>query len=254
MKTLGQLDVSVVVPAYNGEAYIAETLSNILAQTHRPREVIVINDGSTDRTAEVVGKFGGALKLISTPNNGVQAARDLGSESAQGTWIALCDQDDLWDADYLEMQSRLVALNVVWRGRGIEQPFRARIGINTGFVNVGNFGSIDRLDYTIIGGEANLAARLEQSAEPGGIVLSYETYALVRDIVSAREQPAIRVKGINRDVIPFVIDGLLDGAGTTIRIVNVHAPGLDLYLDPSQITSEEAERVRKILRDALGNV
>jgi adenylate cyclase len=154
----------------------------------------------------------------------------------------------------VEMQSRLVALNVVWRGRGIEQPFRARIGINTGFVNVGNFGSIDRLDYTIIGGEANLAARLEQSAEPGGIVLSYETYALVRDIVSAREQPAIRVKGINRDVIPFVIDGLLDGAGTTIRIVNVHAPGLDLYLDPSQITSEEAERVRKILRDALGNV
>jgi glycosyltransferase involved in cell wall biosynthesis len=108
LKTLGQLDVSVVVPAYNGEAYIAETLSNILAQTHRPREVIVINDGSTDRTAEVVGKFGGALKLISTPNNGVQAARDLGSESALGTWIALCDQDDLWDADYLEMQSRLV--------------------------------------------------------------------------------------------------------------------------------------------------
>jgi class 3 adenylate cyclase len=154
----------------------------------------------------------------------------------------------------VEMQSRLVALNVVWRGRGIEQPFRARMGINTGFVNVGNFGSIDRLDYTIIGGEANLAARLEQSAEPGGIVLSYETYALVRNIVSAREQPAIRVKGINRDVIPFVIDGLLDAAGTTVRIVNVHAPGLDLYLDPSQITSEDAERVRKILRDALGNV
>ena len=58
-------------------------------------------------------------------------------------------------------------------------PFRARMGINTGYCNVGNFGSDDRMDYTIIGAEANLAARLQSIAEPGGIVLSYETYALV---------------------------------------------------------------------------
>ncbi len=108
MNAAGPVDVTVVVPAYNGEAYIAETLSNILAQTHSPREVLVINDGSTDRTAEIVGKFGSAVTLISTPNKGVQAARDLGSETAQGTWIALCDQDDLWDQDYLEVQSRLI--------------------------------------------------------------------------------------------------------------------------------------------------
>ena len=77
----------------------------------------------------------------------------------------------------VEMQSRLAELNIAWRGRGIEQPFRARMGVNTGFVNVGNFGSDERMDYTIIGGEANLAARLETSADAGGIVLSYETYA-----------------------------------------------------------------------------
>ena len=78
------------------------------------------------------------------------------------------------------MQQRLVPLNLEWRSRGIEEPFRARVGINTGFVNVGNFGSNDRMDYTIIGVEANLAARLQSIAEPGGIVLSYETYSLVR--------------------------------------------------------------------------
>ena len=61
-------------------------------------------------------------------------------------------------------------LNAKWRAAGIEQPFRARMGINTGYCNVGNFGSDDRMDYTIIGAEANLAARLQSIAEPGGIV------------------------------------------------------------------------------------
>ena len=60
------------------------------------------------------------------------------------------------------------------------------MGINTGFCNVGNFGSADRMDYTIIGAEANLAARLQSIAEPGHIVVSYETYALARDILVAQ--------------------------------------------------------------------
>ena len=66
-----------------------------------------------------------------------------------------------------DMQRRLAELNVKWRSEGIEQPFRVRMGINTGYCNVGNFGSADRMDYTIIGAEANLAARLQSIAEPG---------------------------------------------------------------------------------------
>ena len=72
------------------------------------------------------------------------------------------------------MQHRLTELNAKWRASGIELPFKARMGINSGYCNVGNFGSSDRMDYTIIGAEANLAARLQSIAEPGGIVLSYE--------------------------------------------------------------------------------
>ena len=82
-------------------------------------------------------------------------------------------------------------------------------------------------------------------------MLSYECYALVRDIVEAHEQPPIQVKGISRDVVPYVVDGLLDAAGKTVRVLNLHAKGLDLYLDPSQITPEEAERLRQALRTAL---
>jgi class 3 adenylate cyclase len=105
----------------------------------------------------------------------------------------------------IAIQKRLEQLSIDWRARGLEQPFRVRIGINTGYCNVGNFGSDERMDYTIIGAEANLAARLQYIAEPGTIVMSYETYALVKDIVSAHALPPISVKGITREVVPYVI-------------------------------------------------
>src|SRR5438034_7573809 len=105
----------------------------------------------------------------------------------------------------VEMQRRLAELNAKWRKAGIENPFRVRMGVNTGFCNVGNFGSADRMDYTIIGAEANLAARLQSIAEPGHIVISYETYALVRESVSAHPLPAISMKGISREVVPYAI-------------------------------------------------
>jgi hypothetical protein len=66
--------------------------------------------------------------------------------------------------------------------------------------------SNDRMDYTIIGAEANLAARLQSIGEPGKIVLSYETYALVSDMVRARAMDPISMKGISREVVPYVID------------------------------------------------
>jgi class 3 adenylate cyclase len=106
------------------------------------------------------------------------------------------------------MQRRMAELSSDWRQRGIEEPFQIRIGINTGYCNVGNFGSLDRMDYTIIGAEANLAARLQSIAEPGGIVMSYETFALVQDRVRARPLAPIDLKGISRQVVPYVIEGV----------------------------------------------
>src|SRR6195256_5734247 len=105
----------------------------------------------------------------------------------------------------LDMQHRLAELNVQWRNNGMQHPFGVRMGINTGFCNVGNFGSTDRMDYTIIGAEANLAARLQSIAEPGQIVLSYETYVLVRDVVVAQAQPPIMMKGISREIVPYAV-------------------------------------------------
>ena len=151
----------------------------------------------------------------------------------------------------VEMQHRLAQLNTKWRNEGVEQPFRVRMGINTGFCNVGNFGSTDRMDYTVIGAEANLAARLQSVAEPGHIVISYETFALVRAIVVARPLPAITMKGISRAVIPYSVEGMLNAEGEKTEIFSENMTGLDLYLDPTMLDTRAAEHVRSVLKSAL---
>jgi class 3 adenylate cyclase len=150
----------------------------------------------------------------------------------------------------LEMQQRLAALNVKWRQEGIEKPFRVRMGINTGFCDVGNFGSQMRLDYTIIGDEANLAARLQSIADVERIVISYETYALVQDVVVARPLPAVNLKGIGREVVPYLVEGLRVKAGD-VKVYSEQTAGLTLYLDPSKVDGESRSRVRDVLRSAL---
>src|SRR5262249_53583946 len=150
-----------------------------------------------------------------------------------------------------EMQDHLAELHVKWRTAGVEQPFRARIGINTGFCNVGNFGSADRMDYTIHGAEVNLAARLQSIAEPGHIVISYETYVLVRDMLIAQRLAPITMKGIRREVVPYAVEGMLDGAGQKIEVFSEHMAGLDFYLSPSMVRSGSTERICALLEDAI---
>jgi class 3 adenylate cyclase len=151
----------------------------------------------------------------------------------------------------VDMQNRLAELNNEWRRRGIKEPFRARMGINTGFCNVGNFGSNDRMDYTIIGAEANLAARLQQIAEPGSIVMSYESYALVREVVRAHPLAPITMKGISREIVPYAVDGLVGDVKQRRQVISEQATGVDIFLDLDVMDRESAERTRCLLQDAL---
>jgi len=152
------------------------------------------------------------------------------------------------------MQRRLAELNATWRRTGIERPLRARMGINTGFCNVGNFGSVDRMDYTVIGAEINLAARLQSIAEPGGIVMSYETYALVRDFVAARALPPMKEVAIGREVVPYAVERWLDAEGRHLTAFSEHMVGLDFYLDPSLLDVAAAARVRNLLQSAMASL
>ena len=105
----------------------------------------------------------------------------------------------------VRMQERMVQLQEKWRNEGFADPFQVRMGMNTGYCNVGNFGSDQRLTYTIIGGEVNIAQRLEANADAGGILLSYETYAHAQDMIEVEEKDAITMKGINREIKVFSI-------------------------------------------------
>jgi PAS domain S-box-containing protein len=108
----------------------------------------------------------------------------------------------------IAMQRRMRELQSEWLDMGLEKPFELRIGINTGFCTVGNFGSEDRMDYTIIGNEVNLAARLETHAEVGGILLAHETHSLIKDTVMAEEGDTLTVKGFARPVRTYSVVGL----------------------------------------------
>ena len=149
----------------------------------------------------------------------------------------------------IAMQRRMRDLQGDWRDKGYEQPFRMRIGINTGYCNVGNFGSTDRMDYTIIGGEVNLAARLESQADPDGILLSYETFAVVRDIVDAEERPSIEAKGIRREIRPFALVDFLDPSADD-RFIRCDREGVSIRIDLKKLSDE----AKQDALDQLGEI
>lgn len=93
-------DITLVIPAYNRAGLIAQTLRSALAQQQAFTDIIVVNDGSSDATVEVVQSFGSPVRLINTPNQGVQAARNTGVAAARTDWIALCDSDDLLEPTF----------------------------------------------------------------------------------------------------------------------------------------------------------
>ena len=96
--------VSCVIPVYNGARFVAESIESVLAQAYRPLEVIVVDDGSTDGTEDVLAAFGDRIRVFFQPNAGAAAARNRGVAEARGGWLTFQDADDLWAPDKLERQ------------------------------------------------------------------------------------------------------------------------------------------------------
>ena len=140
----------------------------------------------------------------------------------------------------IAMLRRLRELHAEWLELGAEQPFHLRIGINTGYVTVGNFGSEDRMDYTIIGSAVNLTARLQSHAEIDGILLGHETYSLVKDEIAAEEQQPIKVKCFAEPVRCYKILGLYDDLAAEGSVIREESDGFKVLLDLQKRDRAEA--------------
>ena len=103
--------ISVVIPAYNAGSLLGETLDSVLAQSHPAHEILVVDDGSTDDTAEIVSKYGDAVRYLRQENQGQAIARNKGIQAATGDWIALLDSDDLFLPDRLRRAAETIGGN-----------------------------------------------------------------------------------------------------------------------------------------------
>jgi class 3 adenylate cyclase/phosphoglycerate-specific signal transduction histidine kinase len=151
----------------------------------------------------------------------------------------------------IAMRKRMRELDSLWRASGIEKPPRCRTGINTGFCTVGNFGSEDRLDYTIIGSGVNLTSRLEQMAPPGEILISYETYALVKDEVCCEERGHVNAKGITHPVATYQVIDLYDNLRRSRDLIHEDHGTFKLDIDLEAMSGGERSHAATVLLRAL---
>ena len=149
------------------------------------------------------------------------------------------------------MRKRMRELQELWRASGIEKPLQCRIGINTGYCTVGNFGSEDRMDYTIIGSGVNLASRLEAAATPGEILISYETYAAVRQRIHCEERARISVKGFPYPVATYQVVDTQENVIAVRGFIHEERPSLKLDLDLDAMSADDRNHAAAVLHKAL---
>lgn len=154
----------------------------------------------------------------------------------------------------LEMKARMEILRKKWSNQGIQNPPHIRMGINTGFCNVGNFGSEDRLEYTIIGGQVNLTDRLQSHAETDGIWISHKTYSLVKDEIICGKNDLIKVKGIAYPVKAFQLLGLKDEKDIEEHSLLNKAEDVLTSINPERWNPENREQLQALLRETLARI
>jgi glycosyltransferase involved in cell wall biosynthesis len=111
-----KMTIAAVIPAYNAEQYIGRAIDSVLAQTVPVNEIVIVDDGSTDKTAEIIQSYGDQVRYVRQDNGGECAARNTGIQEAKSDWIAFLDADDEWLEDKIKLQTDVVRQNpfLVW--------------------------------------------------------------------------------------------------------------------------------------------
>ncbi|MGI9277420.1 MAG: adenylate/guanylate cyclase domain-containing protein [Endozoicomonas sp.] len=150
----------------------------------------------------------------------------------------------------LDMRNHMKVLRRQWQDQGIEKPLEIRMGINTGYCTVGNFGAENRMDYTLIGKEVNLASRLESLAQNSQILISHETWSLIRDVILCQPMGEASVKGFTRCIPTYRVLDFRRNLGATQQFIEHESKGFSLYLDTSDIKDYDRKLIIRALDSA----
>jgi len=146
----------------------------------------------------------------------------------------------------VEMLEKMDELKGTWgKNFGLRNDLEVRIGINTGYCTVGNFGSNERLDYTAVGGAVNLASRLESVANSDSICISEETYLLVDSFFKFKEPREIDVKGYLRKIRYYELDRVVNKR--TEHILKMNGDGFNISIDKEKITQEGYLKIKETI-------
>ncbi|EIK44703.1 putative adenylate cyclase [Cellvibrio sp. BR] len=154
----------------------------------------------------------------------------------------------------IAMKKRIKAMQVEWFNQGIKKPLQVRMGINTGYCTVGTFGTSNHLDYTVLGTQVNLASRLESAAEPDEILISHETWSLVKDTVMCRDKGEITVKGFSMPVKVYQVADLRKEMGKNQSYFEDRAEGFSMYLDMDKVRNYDKQKVIETLEKAASRL
>lgn len=150
----------------------------------------------------------------------------------------------------IDMRKQMKIMRQKWRSQGIKTPLEIRMGISTGYTTVGNFGAENRIDYTIIGKEVNLASRLESLAEPGEILVSHEAFSLIKDRIVCRDKGEVTVKGFSKPVASYEVVDFRRDLGPNRSFLEHERYGFAMYLDSDKITEQERQGIINALNEA----
>ncbi|MDY0217983.1 MAG: adenylate/guanylate cyclase domain-containing protein [Candidatus Cloacimonas acidaminovorans] len=145
----------------------------------------------------------------------------------------------------LEMRNKMSELQDKWFKLGYSYPLHIRMGIATGYVSVGNFGSSERMDYTIIGSPVNLASRLQALALADQILISHDTWGLIKDHFFCSEARKVKLKGFSKTQLAYEVYGLAESKEENIIVIEDKEKDLLVKYDKRKISAEEVARLIK---------
>ncbi len=143
----------------------------------------------------------------------------------------------------IEMRKKMKELQSVWFNQGIKKPLSIRMGINTGFCTVGSFGTSHYMDYTVLGTHVNLASRLEAAADPGEILVSHETWSLIRDLIICRDKGEIKAKGFSHLIRVYQVVGFRKDLGKNQSYFEENTEGFSMYMDLEKIKNYDKNKI-----------